>query len=132
MKNILMLFMALTLTSTTVFAQATEEIMKQRASEMHSLIKDNDADKHKEFILENYSKKLLEKYDLERHTGMFKMLNKDFSDSKIVSMKPDLKENKLRMLIERNSDKHQVTFDISYDPKDNYKINGMGIEAGEM
>ncbi|MAX70925.1 MAG: hypothetical protein CMC76_07445 [Flavobacteriaceae bacterium] len=132
MKNILMLFMALALTSTTVIAQASEEIMKQRASEMHSLIKVDDADKHKEFILKNYSKKLLEKYEMERHTGMFKMINKDFRDSKIVSMKPNVKENKLLMLIERISDKHQVTFDISYDPKDNYKINGMGIEAGEM
>ncbi|WP_417881837.1 hypothetical protein [Xanthomarina gelatinilytica] len=130
MKNILMLFMALALTSTTVIAQASEDTMKDRAEKLHQVLKTKDIAVHKKFVNENYSKKFLDKVEMSRHTGMIGRLNQDFSDSKVISMK--VKEDKLLMLIERNSDKHHVTFDISYDPKDNYKINGMGIEAGEM
>tara|TARA_R110002051_G_scaffold181774_1_gene251258 strand:+ start:24687 stop:25079 length:393 start_codon:yes stop_codon:yes gene_type:complete len=130
MKTILMLFMTISLASINVNAQTSEETMKDRAEKLHQTIKSKDKAVHKKFVNENYSKEFLDKVEASRHTGMLERLNKDFSDSKVVSMK--VKENKLLMLIERNSDKHLVTFDISFDPKDNYKINGMGIEAGEM
>lgn len=130
MKTILMLFMTLALTSMSVNAQTSEDIMKDRAEKLHQTIKSMDKEAHKKFVKENYSKEFLDKVEASRHTGMLERLNKDFSDSKMVSIK--IKGNKLLMLLEKNSDNHQVTFDISFDPNDNYKIKGMGIEAGEM
>ncbi len=131
MKSICILLMAFTLSALSVNAQTAEKKMEERAKMMHETLKSSDQMVHEAYVKENFAKNLLEKYEMSRHTGMFKMINRDFSDSKIVSLKfPD--DNKVFMAIERNSDKHRVTFDLSFDPKDDYKINGLSIEAGEL
>lgn len=112
------------------FGQSSKEILEQRANQMHETIKSSDEKEWKNYVKANYSKKMLEKFDMVRHVGMFKRLNKDFSDSKINSLK--IVEDKVLMAIERNTDKHKVTFEINYDKDDDYKFNGFSIEAGEL
>jgi hypothetical protein len=97
---------------------------------MHEAIRSSDESEYENYVKLNYSKKMLEKYEMARHVGMFKRLNKDFSDSKINSLK--IVEDKVLMAIERNTDKHKVTFEINYDKDDDYKFNGFSIEAGEL
>lgn len=131
MKSICILLTVFTLSAFSVNAQTAEQKMEERAKMMHETLKKSDQAAHETYVKENFAKNLLEKYEMSRHTGMFKMMNRDFSDSKIVSLKfPE--DNKVFMAIERNSDKHKVTFDLSFDPKDDYKINGLSIEAGEL
>lgn len=130
MKSIFLVLMTVSISAFTLASQTPKETMEKRAKSLHETLMKSDTSAHEKFVNANYSQEFLDKVEASRHAEMLKRLNKDFSDSKIVSLK--VKENKLLMLIERNSDKHRVTFDISFDPKDEYKINGMGIEAGEM
>jgi hypothetical protein len=64
------------------------------------------------------------------HLEMFKRLHKDFSDSDLKSIR--VKDDKVLMVIERKSDKHLVTLELSYAADENYKLNRLSIEAGEM
>ena len=116
--------------SMSSFGQSSKEILEQRANQMHETIRSSDESQWENYVKTNYSKRMLEKYDMTRHVGMFKRLNKDFSDSKISSLK--IVEDKVLMAIERNTDKHKVTFEINYDKDDDYKFNGFSIEAGEL
>lgn len=97
---------------------------------MHETIISSDEAHCENFIKGNYTKRLLEKYDMEWHLDMFKRLHRDFSDSQITSMK--FFEDKVLMEIQRITDNHKVTFEITYDQEDNYKFNGFSIEAGEL
>ncbi|NNE76040.1 MAG: hypothetical protein HKN31_03105 [Pricia sp.] len=117
-------------TATPTFSQSDEIVLKQRANAMHEALKSSDENDWKVYIKANYSKKMIEKYDMSRHIEMFERLHKDFSDSQISSL--EVKNDKVLMEIERNNDKHLVTFDISYDATDDYKFNGFSIEAGEL
>lgn len=130
MRKIIMLFVVFAFATISVNAQSPEDIMKDRAAKMHETLKTKDIEKFKKFVNENYNERLLKEYEMSFHTGMLERLSKDFSESKIISKK--VKDNKLSMVIERIRDKHRVSFEISFDDKDEYKINGIGVEAGEM
>ena len=129
-KSILVLLIACAITCLNANAQNTEEKIEKRAKMLHETFTKSDKNLHKKFIEENFSSKLLEKYEISRHTNMLKKLNRDFGNSNIISIVTSNKSAK--MVIERISDKHKVTFDISFDPNEEYKINGFNIEAGEL
>jgi len=120
---------ALTFCSTSISAQA--KTAEDRAKLLHQAVVTDDSEFVKSFVEENYSKRLLEKYDTERHTSMLNQVHREFKDSKIVSIKKD-EGDKLVMIIERNSDGHKVTFELYYDPNDDNKLDGIGIEAGDL
>ena len=124
-----MLLMVMMAPLTNVHCQSKSA--DDRAKLMHRAITTNDSEFVKTFVEENYSKRLLEKYDIQKHTGMLNQLRREFKDSKIVSIK-EQEDNKLLMVIERISDKHKVMFELFYSPKDENKIDGVGIEAGEL
>ena len=130
-KTILILTMIFVLSAFTTYAQNSGMSMEDRTRMMYDTFTDSDKDVHEKFIKDNFSKKLLEKYKMSRHMEMFKMLNRDFSDSKIVSIKAK-DDDRIFMVIERNSDKHRVTFDLTFDADIPHKINGFAIEAGEL
>ncbi|MCG2459773.1 hypothetical protein K8352_03350 [Flavobacteriaceae bacterium F89] len=110
--------------------QSPEEILKKRAEEMYEVLKCSDENNWKNYIKSNYSKKMLEKYELSRHVAMFKNLNRNFTKSKLNSI--EIKNQEVLMLIERTTDKHLVTFELNYDKEDDFKFNGISIEAGEL
>lgn len=130
-KTIFILLFAFSLSTLTVHGQNAGTTMEDTAKMMYDTFKDSDKEVHQSFIQNNFSAKLLEKYKMSRHMEMFKMLNRDFSDSKVVSIKKK-EGNKVYMVIERNSDQHKVTFDLSFDPEMPHKISGFAIEAGEL
>lgn len=111
-------------------AQGLDQIVEKRAQEMHRNFIQSNEKEWELFILNNYSQKFLEKYEMSRHLEMFRRLNNDFSNSEIKSIK--VKEANVFMVIERISDKHVVTFNLDYDENDSYKFNGFSIEAGEL
>jgi hypothetical protein len=129
-NKIFLVLVLVALNAMPVQAQTAEEILEKRAQDFHTTLKSSNEADWEEFVKANYSKKMLEKYELSMHVGMFKRLNKDFSDSKINSFK--IVEDKVMMAIERNSDKHKVTFELNYDKEDDYKFNGFSVEAGEL
>lgn len=112
----------------SVWGQSSKETLEKRAYEMHEAIRSSDEGQWENYVPENYSKKMLEKYDMARHVSMVKRLNNDFSNSKIGSLK--IVEGKVLMTIKRNSDNHKVTYELTYD--NDYKFNGFSIEAGEL
>jgi len=115
---------------TDMTGQSSNELLETRAKDMHEALKSQNEADWKNFIAANYSKDFLEQHEMSKHVGMFKRSSKDFSDSKISSLK--VVEDKVLMVIERNSDKHKVTFELNYDKDDDNKFNGLSIEAGEL
>ncbi len=111
-------------------AQSNDAIAEQIATSFHEAIKSSDKTVCETYVVENYSKKFLEQHGMSKHVGMLERLHKDFSNSKITSVKKT--DNKVSMAIERTSDKHKVTFELSVDAEDDYKVNGISVEAGEL
>jgi len=124
-----MLFAVFAFATVSVNAQSSEDTMKDRATKMHEVIKTKDNAKFEKFVNEHYSSRLIKEYEMSFHTGMLERLSGNFSNSKIISQ--TIKDNKLSMVVETTRDKERVSIEISFDEKEDYKINGMNVEAGD-
>lgn len=130
MKKIIFAFIALVFCAQFVTAQNKDDVMEKRAKAMHEAIANSDKKIWEKFIKENYSATLLKKYDLDHHMEMFEMVHNDFGDTKIVALKAG--SDSFTMIVERTSDKHRVSFELTPEKKAPFKIEGFGIEAGEL
>ena len=119
-----------TITTINCKAQDAVDILEKRANELHLAIVRSDEALRQDFIEQNYSRKMLEDYGMDKHLGMFERLHNDFAQSEITSLK--IKDDKLYMAVERKSDGHRLTFVINYDPGEEFKFDGFSIEAGEF
>ena len=111
-------------------AQTKNEVGDQRARLFHEAIKSSESSVWKAYVQENYSAEFLEKHELATHIAMLERLHKDFSKSKILSLKKS--STKISMIIEKINDRHQVIIELSLDRMDADKVNGISIEAGEL
>jgi len=124
------------------------KVMEKRAREFHRAIGLGDKEQWKKFIMENYSQALIDKpmksvvqtadqkttspatkktENIDDKTGMFQRLHQDFGDSKILSLKP--KDENLEMILEGTAGL-TGTFNLKFDKKQPYLIDGIGIEVG--
>ncbi|MDD1444507.1 hypothetical protein MEO93_30055 [Dolichospermum sp. ST_sed3] len=147
----LLVFSSFVLTS---FAQESmEKVMEKRAREMHRVIGLTDKDQWKKFVQENYTQALINKpmqariqtsedgYTsassaetkavdiLEAKASMFQQLHNDFGNSKIISLNP--MGEKMDMVL-RNNMGMTGTFTLKFDKASPYKIDGLGVEVGEV
>lgn len=129
-KMIALSFFIFALCITSGTAQANVELAEQRATSLHETIKSSDKADWKAYVEENYSEQFLEKHEMSKHVGMLERLHNDFAKSTIISVKKT--DSKVAMVIERISDKHRVTFELSLDETDADKVNGISVEAGEL
>jgi len=130
-----------------------EKVMEKRAREMHRVIGLTDKEQWKKFIKENYTQALIDKpmqakvqtsengktssstFDtkaadnLEAKAGMFQRLHNDFGGSKILSLKPT--GEKMEMVL-KNDMGMMGTFNLKFDKASPYKIDGLGIEVGDV
>ena len=111
-------------------AQTKNEVGDQRARLFHEAIKSSESSVWKAYVQENYSAEFLEKHELATHIAMLERLHKDFSKSKILSLKKS--STKISMIIEKINDRHKVIIDLNLDGMDADKVNGISIEAGEL
>ena len=129
-KMIALSFFILALCSTSSNAQAHVELAEQRAKLFHEALQSSDKADWEAYIEENYSKAFLEKHAISKHVGMLERLHNDFGKSTISSIKKS--DAKVAMVIERTSDKHRVSIELSLDANDGDKVNGISVEAGEL
>jgi len=144
---LLIVFHALLL---NVFAQdSMDKVTEKRAREMHRVIGLSDKEQWKKFIKENYTQALIDKpmtakietserddaepstkvssaNNLEEKAKMFQQLHNDFGNSKILSIKPD--GEKLEMILQ-NKESLKGTFQLRFEKKSPYLIDGLGIEV---
>jgi hypothetical protein len=150
MKKLLILFLICGC-GRTAFAQGQPEnikIMEKRAREMFAAIVSADEDQWKKFVIENYSKALIDKPMMERIEGrdgssstpvagktqqekvdakarMFARLHSDFGASKISSLNTTVEQ--VEMTLDGNDGSAIIT--LKFDQKKPYLINGLGIDA---
>ena len=149
---VLLIFNCILLTS---FAQESmEKVMEKRAKEMHRVIGLTDKEQWKKFVKENYTQALIDKPmkariessengvasaastpetkavdNLEAKAGMFQRLHGDFGNSKIISITPT--GEKMAMVL-KNEMGLTGTFNLKFDKASPYKIDGLGIEVGDV
>ena len=127
--------------------------MEKRAKEMHRVIGLTYKEQWKKFVKENYTQALIDKPmkariessengsmsastaetkavdNLEAKAGMFQRLHNDFGNSKIISLTPT--GEKMAMVL-RNEMGLTGTFNLKFDKARPYKIDGLGIEVGDV
>ena len=127
--------------------------MEKRTKEMHRVIGLTDKEQWKKFIKENYTQALIDKPmqakiqsaengntsnttsetktadNLEAKAGMFQRLHNDFGGSKIISLKPIGEE--MEMVL-KNDMGMVGTFNLKFDKISPHKIDGLGIEVGDV
>ncbi|MDZ4714221.1 MAG: hypothetical protein SH819_02020 [Cytophagales bacterium] len=132
------------------FAQESmEKVMERRAREMHRVMGLNSPDDWKKFVVENYTKEMINKPmqrkvqsdgpdapsssaadkeagNVEAKAGMFRMLHDDFGGGKINSIK--VTDENLKMVI--NADGMVGTFALRFSREKPYLIDGLGVELG--
>jgi hypothetical protein len=123
--------------------EVRSKAIEKRAREFHRVIGLEDKALWKKFITENYSQALIDKAmksvvninsqsttttaeNIDEKTGMFQRLHQDFGDSKIVSLKPV--DDNLEMILE-SSKGLKGTFNLKFNTKDPYLIDGIGIDV---
>lgn len=128
-------------------SQAT---MEKRANELHRVMGQNEKEKWKKFMLENYSKSLLERPvkstiktneegsststsastadNLEEKLKMFERLHRDFGGSKVVSIKTV--NEKIEMILENKSGL-KGNFSIAFEKQPPFLIDGIHIEINQ-
>jgi len=148
MKNLLCAFVVMS--SFSVSAQESmEKVMESRAREMVRVITLNDKEQWKKFIKENCTKAFVDKNmkakvetsdsndgattestktadNLEAKAAMFARLHHDFGGGKISSLKTTA--DKVEMVVMDSGLKG--TFNLKFENKKPYLIDGLGIEAG--
>ena len=127
--------------------------MEKRAKEMHRVIGLTDKEQWKKFVKENYTQTLIDKPmqarvqtsdngktsnstaetkavdNLEAKAGMFQRLHNDFGNSKIISLTPTAE--KIAMVL-KNEMGMMGTFTLKFEKTTPYKIDGLGIEVGDV
>ena len=124
------------------------KVIEKRAREFHRVIGLDDKEQWKKFIAENYSQTLIDKPmksvvktsdqntveaapkrsgSIEEKTGVFQRLHQDFGNSKILSLKP--RDENLEMILESSAGLNGV-FNLTFDKKAPYLIDGIAIEVG--
>jgi len=150
MKPIFSILIIFALSFQTLAQDSKEKIMEGRAKEMIRVIALNDQEQWKKFIKENFTEafinknmkaKVVESNDndqttiteeskeannLQAKVAMFSRLHNDFGDGKITSLKTT--SDKVDMIIDAAQLKG--TFSLKFEPNKPYRIDGLGIEAG--
>lgn len=127
--------------------------MEKRAREMHRVIGLTDKEQWKKFVKENYTQTLIDKPmqakvqssengktststtetkatdNLEAKAAMFQRLHNDFGSSKLLSLKPT--GEKMEMVL-KNDMGMMGTFTLKFEKASPYKIEGLGIEVGDV
>jgi hypothetical protein len=151
MKKIYLLIL---FTSSFIFTQAQdskESIMVKRAKEMHRIINLNNKQEWINFIKDNYTQALIDKQQtmkvqsnedgrvsktqevisdedkLEAKAKMFARLHEDFSGSRLVSIQS---HNEILEMVLDNGEGLIGTFKLTFEKNKPYKIDGLGITAG--
>jgi hypothetical protein len=149
MNKITLLFL-LSVNAVCAFAQeSTEKVMELRAREMMRIISIDDKSQWKKFIKENFTQAFIDKNmnakvqtsdsneggstettqsadNLEAKADMFVRLHEDFGAGKISSLK--ITGEKLEMVVMDSGLKG--TFRLTFEKTQPFRIDGMGIEAG--
>ena len=149
MKNpfVLICFFALVAAFGQDKRQAT---MEKRVTELHRVMGLNEKEQWKKFMLENYSKSLLERPVksttktseegsttstsattadmLEEKLKMFEKLHRDFGSSRVVSLKTV--NDKIEMILE-NTSGLKGNFNIAFEKKTPFLIDGINIEINQ-
>ncbi len=136
--------------ASTLWAQEIP-VMEKRAREMHRVIGLDDKQQWIKFIKENYTQALIDKQQtmkvqsndngnvstskeemkeedkLEAKAKMFARLHEDFGGSQIMSIKS--KDENLEMVL-NNGEGLIGTFKLRFEKTNPYRIDGIGIEAG--
>ena len=136
--------------ASTLWAQEIP-VMEKRAREMHRVIGLDDKQQWIKFIKENYTQALIDKQQtmkvqsndngnvstskeemkeedkLEAKAKMFARLHEDFGGSQIMSIKS--KDENLEMVL-HNGEGLIGTFKLRFEKTNPYRIDGIGIEAG--
>ncbi len=126
-------------------------VMEKRARELHRVISLDDKQQWIKFIKENFTQSLIDKQQtrkvqanedgkvstskeelkeadkLEAKAKMFSMLHQDFGGSKIISIKSS---NENLDMVLNNGDGLIGTFKLRFEKINPYRIDGLGIEAG--
>lgn len=126
-------------------------VMENRARELHRVIGLDDKQQWIKFIKENFTQTLIDKQQtrkvqtnedgkvstskeemkeadkLEAKAKMFSMLHQDFGGSKIISIKS---ANETLEMVLNNGDGLIGTFQLRFEKTNPYRIDGLGIEAG--
>ncbi len=153
MNKVIALFFFSGLWGASFAQESMEKVMEKRAKEMHRVMSLTDKEQWKKFIKENYTQALIDKPmqakvqtsengktssntsepkaadNLEAKAGMFQRLHNDFGGSKIISLKPI--GEKMEMVL-KNDMGMIGTFNLKFDKVSPYKIDGLGIEVGEV
>jgi hypothetical protein len=144
-KSFLLLVCALVYLN--VLGQTLEQAKEARAREFHLVIGLTDKAEWKKFILDNYTKALIEKPmqartvrqgqegnssdskeikgTIEDKVNMFQRLHDDFGGSKIVSIKPNGENLEMEV---SNADLSGV-FKFKFDKNKPYLIDGIGVQV---
>ena len=122
--------------------------IEKRARELHRVVGLDDKEQWKKFIKENYTQALIDKpmksvvktsdqktqsnstttaESIEEKAGMFQRLHQDFGNSRILSLKP--RDENLEMILESKNGL-KGSFNLKFDNKAPYLIDGIGIEVG--
>lgn len=136
--------------ASTLWAQEIP-VMEKRAREMHRVIGLDDKQQWIKFIKENYTQALIDKQQtmkvqsndngnvstskeemkeedkLEAKAKMFARLHEDFGGSQIMSIKSQ--DENLEMVL-NNGEGLIGTFKLRFEKTNPYRIDGIGIEAG--
>jgi len=123
--------------------------MEKRANELHRVMGLNEQEQWKKFMLESYSKSLLERPvkstikteegsttstssstadKLEEKMKMFERLHSDFGSSKVVSMKTV--NEKIEMILE-NTSGLKGNFSIAFEKQTPFLIDGINIQIDQ-
>lgn len=126
-------------------------VMEKRARELHRVISLDDKQQWIKFIKENFTQSLIDKQQtrkvqanedgkvstskeelkeadkLEAKAKMFSMLHQDFGGSKIISIKSS---NENLDMVLNNGDGLIGKFTLRFEKINPYRIDGLGIEAG--
>jgi hypothetical protein len=124
--------------------------MEKRANELRRVMGLNEKEQWKKFMLENYSKSLLERPvksttktseegsttstssstadKLEEKLKMFERLHRDFGSSKVLSMKTV--NEKIEMILE-NTSGLKGNFNIAFEKQTPFLIDGINIQINQ-
>ncbi len=124
--------------------------MEKRANELHRVMGLNEKEQWKKFMLDNYSKSLLERPvksstktseegstpstssstadKLEEKLKMFERLHSDFGNSKVVWMKTV--NEKIEMILE-NTSGLKGNFSIAFEKQSPFLIDGIIIQINQ-
>lgn len=148
MKNLFLLICFFAF-SDAVGQDKRQATMEKRVNELHRVMGLSDKEQWKTFMLENYSKSLMERPvrsnkiteegsttstsattadKLEEKLKMFERLHRDFGSSKVVSMKTV--DEKIEMILE-NTSGLKGNFSIAFEKLTPFLIDGINIEINQ-